>query len=67
MTTAKVTEVSACSTHGFEPAVQAAVARAAETLHNLTGAWIEDQWVIVNRGSIQQYCVRLRVSFLVDE
>jgi hypothetical protein len=67
MTIARVSEVSASSTLGFHDATIAALARAAETLNNVTGAWVQDQWVTVMNRTISEYRVRMRVTFLVDE
>ena len=65
MTVAKVTEISAASPDSFEAAMQVGVERAAKTLKNITGAWIQDQKVDVENGKIVRYRVNMKVSFVL--
>ncbi len=65
MSVAKITEVCASSPRGFPDAIQAAIERAARTLTGLTGAWVQDQYVLVSEGVISEYRVRLKVTFLL--
>lgn len=68
MSIARVTEINAASTSSFDDAVKAGLARAAKTLKNVKGAWIQDQEVVTNDdGSISEYRVHMKVTFvLVD-
>jgi dodecin len=63
---ARVTEISARSTEGFEDAVRVGVARAGQTLRNVTSAWVKEQQVRVEDGQIVEYQVNLLVTFVLD-
>jgi flavin-binding protein dodecin len=65
MTVAKVTEITATSVKGFEDAIASGIKRANETLKNVTGAWIADQEVVVEKGKITSYKVRMKVTFVL--
>ena len=67
MSVAKVIEVSAGSTEGFEDAVGQGLAKASETVHNIEGAWVKEQKVTTNDGSIDEYRVDLAVTFVLDD
>lgn len=67
MSVARVTEISAMSTTGFEDAVQRAVARAAQTLRGVSSAWVKEQRVIVENDQISQYQVNVMVTFVLEE
>jgi flavin-binding protein dodecin len=63
---ARVTEISARSATGFDDAVQVGVARAAETLRNVTSAWVKEQQVRVENGQVVEYQVNLLVTFVLE-
>ena len=65
MAVARVTEIIASSTKGFDDAVNQGIARASETLKNLEGAWIQDQKVVIKNGKIVEYRVNLKVTFIL--
>jgi len=67
MSVARVTEISASSPTSFEDALEVGVARAAKTLKNVEGAWIQQQKVIVKNGTISEYRVNLKVTFVLEE
>ncbi len=66
MTVAKVTEISAASTTSFDDAMKEGLARAAKTLKNISGAWIQDQKVDIENGQIVRYRVSMKVSFILN-
>jgi dodecin len=66
MAVAKVVELTASSTTGFEDAVKSGIEKAAETLRNIQGAWVSEEKVKVKDGQISEYRVTLRISFLVE-
>lgn len=66
MSVARVTEIIAASPTDFEDAIQLGIARAAQTLDNVKGAWIQDQEVVLNDGSITEYRVHLKVTFILN-
>lgn len=65
-TVARVTEISATSTTGFEDAVKVGISRANETLRNVRSAWVKEMQVKVDGGSITEYQVNLLVTFVLD-
>ena len=67
MTIARVTEVISSSSHGFDDAITEGVHRAALTLDNITGAWVQDQKVVVENGTIAAYRVTLKITFVLNE
>ena len=66
MSVARVTEIKSSSTKSFDDAVQQGISRANETLKNIKGAWIGDQEVQIENGSITEYRVLLKVTFVLD-
>ena len=42
-TVAKVIEITATSEESFEDAIRCGIAKAAETVHGITGAWVKEQ------------------------
>ncbi len=66
MSVARVTEIIASSTKGFDDAVEEGVKRATETLKNVEGAWVQDQKVVVTDGKIAEYRVNLKVTFVLE-
>ena len=67
MSVARVTEISASSPTSFEDALQVGIARAAKTLKNVEGAWIQEQKVVVRNGAISEYRVNLKVTFVLQD
>lgn len=65
MTVAKVIELIASSPKGFDDALAQGVARAHETLSGVTGAWVQDQKVVVENGKIVEYRVNMKVTFVL--
>jgi flavin-binding protein dodecin len=66
-TVAKVSEISARSTKGFEDALQNGITRAAKTLRNVQSAWVKEQRIEVRDGKITSYQVNLMITFLLDD
>ena len=65
MSIAKTIEITAGSKKGFDDAIKQGIAKAAESLENITGAWVMDQSVKVNKGKISEYEVRMRLTFIL--
>lgn len=65
MSVARVTEIIAGSPKSFDDAVKSGIARAAKTLKNVKGAWIQDQEMILDDGEIKEYRVHLKVTFVL--
>lgn len=67
MSVARVTEIIASSKKGFDDATKKGVERASKTLKNVTGAWVQDQKVVVTDGKISEYRVTLKVTFVLKD
>jgi flavin-binding protein dodecin len=65
MSVARVTEISASSKKSFDDAVKQGVKRASETLDGITSAWVADQEVSVKNGTITEYKVRMKITFIL--
>ncbi|HVR73296.1 MAG TPA: dodecin family protein [Planctomycetota bacterium] len=65
MSVAKVLEITASSPKSFDDALRAGIARAEKTLDQVQGAWIQDQTVVVEKGKITEYRIRMRVTFVL--
>jgi flavin-binding protein dodecin len=65
MAIAKVIEVIASSTKGFEDAVSSGIVKAAETVDNIEAAWVKDTKVKVSEGKITEWRVILSITFIV--
>lgn len=66
MAVAKILELTSRSTESFDDAVVSGLDKAGESVHNIQSAWVKDQQVILDDGSIKDFQVTLKVTFLVD-
>lgn len=66
MAVAKVTEIIASSSEGFDDAVRKGVKRASKTLKNISSAWIKDQQAVVKNGKVTEYRVTMKVTFILN-
>jgi flavin-binding protein dodecin len=62
---AKVIEIIASSEKSFDDAVQNGIEKAAESVKDITSAWVQDQSVKVKDGKVTKYRVVLKVTFVV--
>jgi flavin-binding protein dodecin len=65
MSVAKVTEISSCSSKSFEDAIEHGIERADKTLDKIKGAWINEMKVNVENGKVTEYCVNMKVTFVL--
>jgi flavin-binding protein dodecin len=65
MSIAKTIEITANSKKGFDDAIKQGIAKASESLENITGAWVMDQSVNVSKGKVTAYIVRMKVTFVL--
>lgn len=65
MSVAKVIEIISTSKTSFDDAIESGVARAADTISDVAGAWVKDQSVSVVDGKITEYRVTLKVTFVL--
>jgi dodecin len=67
MAVAKVTEITSSSKKSFDDALTEGIRRATKTLKNVSGAWMQDQEVVVKNNKIVEYRVRLKVTFVLND
>ena len=67
MSVVKVTEIIASSSKSFDDAMREGIGRACKTLENVKSAWVKDQNVIVENGTITEYRVILKIAFKLNE
>ena len=67
MSVAKVIEIIAGSKVSFEDAIANGVARATDSVSDVTGAWVKDQRVVIENGKIAEYRVIMKVTFVLRE
>lgn len=67
MTIARVTEVISSSPVSFDDAIRVGVERAARTLDNIKGAWVQDHKVVVENGKITDYRVTMKITFVLND
>ena len=67
MTIAKVIEISSSSPKGIEDAIRDGLRRAAKTINNIKGAWINDIKVVTDAGGkVTEWRVNMRINFVLD-
>ena len=66
MSVAKVIEITASSPTSFAEAAKTGIAKAAETVHGIKGAWIAEESVVVENDQVTEFRVTMRVSFVLD-
>ena len=64
---ARVTEITASSKKSFQDAIEKGISRAAKTLKNVEGAWIQDQKIVVTDGQISAYRVNMKMTFILND
>ena len=67
MAVARVTEIISSSKKSFEDAIEQGITRAAKTLKNIEGAWVQDQKVIVQKGKVIEFRVAIKVTFILEK
>jgi len=67
MAVARVTEISSTSSTSFEDAIKSGLDRANATLRNVKSAWIKEQQVRLDGGSVSEYQVNMLVTFILDD
>jgi len=66
MAVAKTIEIIAGSSNGIEDAVRTGLAKAAESVNNIEGAWVKDTKVVVRNGNVAEWRVTLAITFIVE-
>ncbi|PRY69692.1 hypothetical protein B0I08_102369 [Glaciihabitans tibetensis] len=63
---ARVTTITARSETSFDDAVRVGIDRAHQTIRGIEGAWVKDQTVMVDGGTITSWQVVLEVTFVLE-
>ena len=67
MSVAKIIEVNAASPTSMEDAVKKGLAKTAETVKGIQGAWVNEIKVVTGAdGSIREWRVNLRITFVIE-
>ncbi|HXH01256.1 MAG TPA: dodecin family protein [Xanthomonadaceae bacterium] len=67
MSIAKIIELNAASKTSMEDAVRVGLKKCAETVNGIKGAWVNEIKVVTGEdGTVTEWRVNLRVSFIVD-
>ncbi|WP_222565083.1 dodecin family protein [Novilysobacter antarcticus] len=67
MSVAKVIELNAASDKSMEDAVQRGLKKAAESVKNIKGAWVNEIKVVTDdAGNINEWRVNMKVNFIVQ-
>ncbi len=64
---ARITTITARSEKSFEDAVNVGIARANSTLRGVSGAWVKEQKIAVDAGTVTAYQVTMEVTFVLDD
>ncbi len=67
MAVAKVTEITSGSNKSFKDAIEKGLKRAGKTLNNITGAWVNEENVVVKDGEVSEWRVNMKVTFVLDD
>jgi dodecin len=65
MAVAKVIEIIAGSKTSFDDAIKQGIARAADTVSDITSAWVKEQSVVIEGGKIAEYRVTMKITFML--
>ncbi len=67
MSVTKVIELSSSSPTSMEDAVQKGLKKAAQTVKNIKGAWVNETKVSTDAdGNIKEWRVNMRINFMVE-
>lgn len=67
MSVARVTELISASKKSFDDAMKQGIDRATKTLKGVTGAWVDNLKVVVEKGKIKEYRVNMKVTFVLKD
>lgn len=66
MSVARVTEITSRSPQGFDAAIKDGVERATKTLRGVEHAWVSDQEIYLDNGTVTEYQVTLKITFMLE-
>ena len=67
MAIAKVIELSASSSESFEDAIRNGIERAAKTVDNIQGVWVQEQHVKVDANKVTEWRVNMKITFVLND
>lgn len=66
MSVAKVVEITSSSPKSFDDAVARGIDQASKTLGGIEGTWVKESKVVVENGSISEYRIDMKVTFVLN-
>ena len=66
MAVAKTVEIISSSTESIEAAVRDGIAKAAETINGIEGAWVKGTKAIILDKKVAEWRVTLKITFIVS-
>jgi len=66
MSVAKIIEISSTSPDSFVDAVKQGITKAEKTVQNIEGAWIKEQKVVIEGGTVTEFQVVMKITFVLD-
>ncbi len=66
MAVAKTIEIVSTSSESSDAAIRDGIAKAAETVKGIEGAWVQDTKVIVRDNRVAEWRVTLKITFVVS-
>ncbi|HET6535653.1 MAG TPA: dodecin family protein [Sphingomicrobium sp.] len=66
MAVAKTVELISSSTESIEAAVRDGIAKAAETINGIEGAWVKGTKAIIRDNKVAEWRVTLKITFIVS-
>lgn len=66
MAVAKTVEIISSSSESIEAAVRDGVSKAAETINGIRAAWVKGTKAIVRDNKVVEWCVTLKLTFIVS-
>ena len=66
MAVAKTIEIVSTSSESSDAAIRDGIAKAAETVKGIEGAWVQDTKVIVRDNRVTEWRVTLKITFVVS-
>lgn len=67
MSVAKHIELTADSPDSFEDAIRNGVAKAGETVDEITAVWVQGQQALVENGEVSAFRVQMKVTFVLKD
>lgn len=67
MSIAKITEITAQSSDGFDQAIRHGIERINDSLRNVQSVWIKDQEIVLHDGRVSAYRVTMKITFVLEE